>query len=262
MTPPDPPADPPPRPHRPPVPATSRMRGRSRRTPARAQRERTRPTRRGRRRQLSWASSALGGRFDAFAEGREDVVQAGEVLDRRAQPDAQGEALDDLARAPRDHVQSEHAPALAVEDDLEEPVACADVREAPDVLVADDVDLEALLTGLLLGQADCAELRVGEDGDRQNRVVGGGAIDAEHVGHRDPRLVLRDGRELRDRVDVACGPDARYRAAQPLVDRDPGLRRLHADLLELEAFEVRNAAGGEQDLPYAELPPGGSVSRL
>ena len=77
---------------------------------------------------------ALGGGLDALAEGREDVVHRRQVVDGRAEAQAEREALHDLAGAARDDVEAEHLPAAAVEDDLEQPVLGVDELEPLDAL--------------------------------------------------------------------------------------------------------------------------------
>src|SRR5206468_3885414 len=72
--------------------------------------------------------------FHTLAEGRERVVRAGELVDGDAETHRDRESLDDVARAWRDYVQPEHAPAGAVEDDLVEPVLRVDVGRPAEVL--------------------------------------------------------------------------------------------------------------------------------
>ena len=90
-----------------------------------------------------------------------------------------------------------------------------------------------------LGQPDGAELRIGEDRRRQRRVVGAPVADAEHVVDREPRLVLRRGRELRPDGDVADRPDPVDARALSVVDDDVAAVRLDAGPLERELLGVR-----------------------
>ncbi len=61
---------------------------------------------------------------------------------------------------------------------------------------------------------------IGEDRRRHDGVIGVPRPAAEHVLHRDARLVLRGGRELRAGRDVAGGPDPLDVRALPVVDDD------------------------------------------
>src|SRR5438067_10516993 len=101
------------------------------------------------------------------------MVHAGEVVDRRAQPQADGQAADDVARATRNHVDAEHAPARGVEDDLVEPALRADELGAGDRAqwMSHDIDMKSLVGRLGLGQPDPSKLRVGEYRGRQDGVV-------------------------------------------------------------------------------------------
>ena len=118
-----------------------------------------------------------------------------------------------------------------------------------------------LVFRLLLRQADARQLRVGEDRRGQDGVVRSRAVRSEHVVDREPRLVLRHGRELRDAVDVARGPDSRRARPHPVVDDDAQLRGRDAGGGEVELLDVRDAPRGEQDPLDAELARVAALTR-
>src|SRR6266545_1685954 len=115
-----------------------------------------------------------------------------------------------------------------------------------------DVDLETSFRGFRLGQADAGELGIGEDRRREHRVVRAPRTVAEHVLHRDARLVLRGRGEHRACRDIACGPDALDIRPLAVVDGDAAARDLDSDPVEGELFDVRRAAGGEDDVRHRD----------
>ena len=74
------------------------------------------------------------------------MVHVREVFDLHAELQRDGEPADDVARLPGDDVDPKHAPCLAVEDDLEQPVLRLDVLRTRyrGQRVRGDTDLEAL----------------------------------------------------------------------------------------------------------------------
>ena len=102
-----------------------------------------------------------------------------------------------------------------------------------------------LLASLVFGEADGADLRVGEGDAGQGAVVGAGAVLAEDVSGGDAALVHRDVRERALPGDVADRPQA-VAGAHPVVDLDGAGVRVQADRLEAEPAEVRTAPDGDE----------------
>jgi hypothetical protein len=107
-------------------------------------------------------------------------------------------------------------------------------------------DVEPALSSIVLGEADAAQLRVGEDRGRKDRVVGRAAVRREHVLDGDPRLILRDRRELGNAGDVARSPDPADVRPHALVHLDAAAMALHTDAVEGELLDVRRAARSEE----------------
>ena len=97
----------------------------------------------------------------------------------------------------------------------------------------------AAVPRLRLAEADAAELRVGEDRRRQNRVVGRARSIPEHVFHGDACLVLGGRREPGPGRDVAGRPDAAHGGPLTTVDDDPATADLDADGTESKLLYVR-----------------------
>ena len=109
---------------------------------------------------------------------------------------------------------ADHPPVLAVHHELEEGAHVAGgerhLQRAERGLV--HVDFRQPLAGLCLGQADRADLRLGEHGGRDIGMVDRSRLVAEHgVGEGVP-LADRDRREVDTVGDVADRVDVRHRS--------------------------------------------------
>ena len=116
---------------------------------------------------------------------------------------------------------------------------------------------------LRLGQADAAELRVGEDRRRQHRVVGAPRAVAEHVLDRDARLVLRDRREHRARLRRRPRPRSRRRSCA--CGRRRRCRRVPTSSpirSSSQLLDVRHAPRGEQDVRHRRSCRSPSVASM
>ena len=111
----------------------------------------------------------------------------------------------------------------------------------------------AALPGLSLGQADRADLRVGEGDPRHRVVLGGGDRLAQDVGHHDVRLVHRHVRERALAGDVADRPHSR-RGAQVIIHRDGPRPLVDADRADPDRSQVGTPAGGNEQ-PRPRSPP-------
>ena len=107
---------------------------------------------------------------------------------------------------------------------------------------------KALLARLLLGRPRRGNLGVGEDGRRERPVVSRLAFGRKHVTNREPALVVRDRRELRDAGDVPGGPDPAHGRLAVGVDRQRGSLVPQARRFEVEPVDIRTAADRVQHL--------------
>ena len=112
---------------------------------------------------------------------------------------------------------------------------------------AADLDGEAGVLGLLLGQADAGDLRraIGAAGDlelvERVRMLAGDRLDA------DDALVLGLVGEHRRPGDVADGVDAGDIGPADAVDDDAAALGLHAELLEAEILDIADDADGRDE---------------
>ena len=142
---------------------------------------------------------------------------------------------------PRRHVDHREAFVFAVEN---RPIDAAQ-------LFAIGVDRDALIRSRFERQADVGDfgIGVGRPGHDQlaqpllaERTEGEQGVLNADAGHR-----VGGVRELVAAGDVAGGKDPRIGRLQEVVDRDaPGVV-LHAGRLEVQSFDIRRAAGGDEN---------------
>ena len=143
-------------------------------------------------------------------------------------------ALDQLGDFGADHVRAQELPGLLVEDHLDHALVLA---ERDRLAVAGeretaDADVELLLLGGLLGEADRGDLRraIGAAGDeplvQRMRMQSLDRLDA------DDALMFGLVSKQRRARDVADGIDAGHIGAAQIVDHDRAALGLHADLLQ------------------------------
>ena len=100
--------------------------------------------------------------------------------------------------------------------------------------------------GLRLGQADDADLRLGEHGGRHIGVIDRGRLAAEHSVGEGVTLADRNRRQVDPVGDVADRMDARRRGLRERIDRDAAvLGEPHAGRLETEPRNIRPPPGRE-----------------
>jgi hypothetical protein len=123
-------------------------------------------------------------------------------------------------------------------------------------VVADDLDVEAGVPGLLLDEADGGDLGVGEDDLRHGGGVGaGGAVLAGDEVADQTGLVLALVGQQRSAVHVAGGvqpPAVDGGHAQPVVDLERPAQ-LEPDRLQPDVVGVGRPSGGDQQLAPDEL---------
>ena len=105
--------------------------------------------------------------------------------------------------------------------------------------------------GLTLGQADRGHLGIAEDNPRNSSEIGSRRF-PEDVCARDPRLVCRHMGERHRSGDVADRPDA-LRGAASLIDLDPAVGAVDADVLEREAVGCRSSPRRDDQLTGLEF---------
>ena len=112
-----------------------------------------------------------------------------------------------------------------------------------------DVEVGEALGGIVLGQADGADLRLREDGGRRSCRGRAGRVVLERGLDEAHRLVDRDRRQLHPVGDVADRPDVVDVGARIVVDHDrAGLAGLDAGRFQAQIFGVGDAADRQHDL--------------
>src|SRR6187200_2935511 len=180
------------------------------------------------------AVRGAGGLHDGLRERRMAVDDAGDLAVAALERLGVDELLDELRRPGADDVAADHLAVLRVADDLDEAGAVAVDRPRADRAVLDlaDDDVVAGLLGLLLGEAERADVRRAERRARdvgvldRVRLLAGGVLDG------DDALVgglVRErwaGDEVADRVDAVAA------RAQRAVDLDePAVEPLDAGVV-------------------------------
>ena len=176
-------------------------------------------------------------------------VDAADLPRRRLELERDRRLGDEVRGVRPDDVDAERVVGLLVGDDLREALVLADDDRLGDRLERDlaDLDVEALLLGLLLGQPDRGDLRPAVGRPRLLHVVD--RVDVLLAGDdvgRDDALVAGGVGEHEAADGVADRVEVRLARPHPAVDLDEplldlGLRRLEADLLD-----VRGPAGRDE----------------
>ena len=125
------------------------------------------------------------------------------------------EDLDQLAALRGQDGRAEDLVRFRIDHELHQPGRLVALDGPGDPGHRDLADLEPApgRPRLPLGQADAAQLRVGEDGVGHQAVVGGEVLALDQVGVDDLVVVVGDVRERRAALDVAQRPDARARSS-------------------------------------------------
>ena len=158
-------------------------------------------------------------------------------------------ALDELGDFGADHVGAEQLAGLLVEDHLDQALVLAerDRLAVADEGEAADADLDLLLLGRLLGQADRRDLRraIGAAGNEplvdRMRIEPLDRLDA------DDAFVLGLVREQRRAGDVADGIDAGHVGLADAVDDDCAALGLHAERFQAEILDIADDADRGDD---------------
>ncbi|ABA48398.1 hypothetical protein BURPS1710b_0499 [Burkholderia pseudomallei 1710b] len=183
-------------------------------------------------------------RDELLGRGWMDADRLVELRLRRARPDRDRDALDDLRRVAPDHVRADDALAVARDDELHERLFVAAGQRVPQRAERRLVDVERAELGarLRLGEPDRRDLRLAEHRGRNVAMIGGDPLAAEQVRREQHAVARRDGRQLRARGDVADRVDRRHRRRRIGVDFDRAVRVARdPDRLEPEPVAIRDA---------------------
>src|SRR6266404_2602634 len=108
---------------------------------------------------------------------------------------------------------------------------------------------EAFSAGFLLGHANAAELRIGENTGRDEPVLNGEILPFHQIAVNDLKIVVGNVRECWAALAVAKSPDARNVCLQPTVHFNiAALVGFDACFVETEIVRVWKAAGGDQEM--------------
>ena len=150
---------------------------------------------------------------------------------------------------------AEHAVGLAIHHELHQHALVAArqrvLHRAEAGLV--DVDPGELLAGLRLGEADRADLGLGEDGGGNKAVIDLHVLAAEHRVGEGMALADGDGGEVGAVGDIAHRIDRGHGRARIIIDLHGQMGvEFHARPVQPQVHHIGNAAGGEHDLAGAE----------
>ena len=165
----------------------------------------------------------------------------------RAHGDGNAERLDHFARGRADDVNAQHLVRFRMHDELHEGLFLAARQRALHGAEARlvDIDLAMGLAGLRLGQADRAQLRLGENGGRDDRVV-----DRERLVRIDGfgkglAFADRNRRQRRPVRHIAHCVDALDIGLRIFVDQNLAIvAELHPCPVEAQPLGLRHAARG------------------